>query len=63
VDDHPVSKKSLSQNFGLLDWRPGPVKVGQHCKNTPLCDIPPREPPNPNEIMFFKSKLEDLPNP
>ena len=27
--DHVVSKKSLSQNFGLLDWRPGLVKVGQ----------------------------------
>jgi len=27
--DHLVSKKSLSQNFGPLDWRPGPVKLRQ----------------------------------
>jgi len=31
--DHLVSKKSLSQNFGPLDWRPGPVKVGQKTQN------------------------------
>jgi len=26
--DHLVSKISLSQYFGLLDWRPDPVKFG-----------------------------------
>ena len=26
--DHLVSTKGLNQNFGPLDWRPGPVKVG-----------------------------------
>jgi len=26
--DHVVSTKGLSQNFGSLDWRPGPVKFG-----------------------------------
>jgi len=35
-----MSKKSLSQNFGSLDWRPGPVKVGQKLKNTPFCNSP-----------------------
>jgi len=28
AEDHLVSKKSLI-HFGTLDWRPGPVKVGQ----------------------------------
>jgi len=34
--DHLVSKKSLSQNFGSLVWRPGPVKVGQKNKDTTI---------------------------
>jgi len=38
-----MSKKSLSQNFGSLDWRPGPVKIGQKLKNTPFCNLPPGE--------------------
>ena len=29
AEDHIVSQTSLSQNFGPLDLRPGPVKVGQ----------------------------------
>jgi len=33
--EYEVSKQSLSQNFGSLDWRPGSVKVGQNLKNTP----------------------------
>ena len=32
--DYLVSKKSLSQNFGPLDWCPGHIKVGQKYKNT-----------------------------
>ena len=28
----------------VLDWHPGPVKVGQTFKNTPLCNLPPRDP-------------------
>jgi len=46
--DLVVSKKSFSQNFGSLDWRPGPVKVGQKFKNTPTLGAPPRGTPNPN---------------
>ena len=42
--DHLVSKKSLSQNFGQFDWRPGLVKVGQKNKNTPTLRASPGEP-------------------
>ena len=42
--DHLLSKKSLSQNFGPLDQRPGPVKVGQKPKTPPLCEPLPGEP-------------------
>jgi len=42
--DHLVSRKSLHQNIGPLDWRPGPVKVGQKTQNTPLCELLPGEP-------------------
>ena len=43
--DHLVSKKSLSQNFGPLDWRPGPVKVGQKKnKKPPPCKPLPGKP-------------------
>jgi len=52
--DHLVSKKSLNQNFGLLDWRPGPVKVGQKNKNTPTLRASPRRTPHPNQKFFFK---------
>jgi len=34
----------LSQNFGPLDWRPGPVKVSQKTQNTPLSEPVPGEP-------------------
>jgi len=40
ANDYLASKKSLNQNFGSLDWRSGPVKVGQTCDN-------------PNKIIFF----------
>jgi len=33
-DDHLVSKQILSHKIDSLDWRPGPVKVGQTLKNT-----------------------------
>jgi len=42
--DHLISRQSLSQNFGPLDWRPGPVKVGQKPKTPPLCEPLPGEP-------------------
>jgi len=47
------SKKSFNQNFGPLDWRPGPIKVGQKNKNTPTLRAPPRQTPYPNQKIFF----------
>ena len=51
--DHPVSIKSLSQNFGPFDWRPEPVKVGQKNKNTPTLRASPRRTLHPNQKNFF----------
>jgi len=51
--DHLVSKKSLNQNFGPLDWRPGPVIVGQKTQNTPTLRASPRRTPHPNQKIFF----------
>jgi len=52
--DHLVSKQSLSQNFGQLDWRPGPVKVGQKkTKTPPLCEPLPGEPLTQIKKIFF----------
>jgi len=48
-----VSTKSLSKNFGSLDWRPGPVKVGQKFKNTPTLGAPLRRTSNPNQKKKF----------
>jgi len=62
AEDHLVSKKKFEPKNGSLDWRPGPVKVGQK-KAPPICDVPPGEPQTQIKIFFFKSKLEDLPNP
>jgi len=42
--DHLVFKKRLSQNFGPLDWRPEPIKVGQKTETPPLCEPRPGEP-------------------
>jgi len=42
--DHLVSKKSLSQDFGPLDWRPGPWKLVKKTKTPPLCEPLPGEP-------------------
>jgi len=49
--DHLVCKKSLSQNFGALDWRPGLVKVGQ--KTPSLCEPLPGEPLTQIKNSFF----------
>jgi len=51
--NHLVSNKSLSQNFGPLDWLPEPVKVGQKIKNTPTLRASPRRTPHPNQNIFF----------
>jgi len=51
MGDHLVSKKSLSQNFGPLHWRPGPIKVAQKTKNIPICEPLPGEPLT--QIKFF----------
>ena len=61
--DHLVSKQSLSQNFRRLDWRSGPVKVGQKNKNTPNLRASPRRTPHPNKKFFFLLNQEDLPHP
>ena len=53
VGDYLVSEKSFSQNFGPLDWRPGPVKVGQKTKTPPLCVPVPGEPLTQIKIFFF----------
>ena len=51
--DHLVSKKCLRENFGLLDWRPGPVKIGQKTKNTPTLRDSPRRTPHSNQKKFL----------
>jgi len=51
--DHLVSNKSLRQNFGPLDWRPGPDKVGQKIKNIPTLRSSLRRTPHPNQKIFF----------
>jgi len=55
---HLVSKKSLSQNFGPLDWRPGPIKVGQKNKNTTTLQAPPRRNPYRNQKKFFFNRTK-----
>jgi len=52
TDDHLVSKK-IEQKNGSLDWRPGPVKVGQKFNNTSILWPPPKRTPNPNKKVFF----------
>jgi len=42
--DYLLSKQSFIQNFGPLDWRPEPVKIGQKNENTPICEPVPGEP-------------------
>jgi len=42
--DRLVFTKRLSQNFGPLDWRPGPVKGGQKNEKPQLCEPLPSEP-------------------
>jgi len=51
--DHVVSKKSLNQNFGLLDWRPGLVKVGQKTQNAPHFAALSQANPSPKSKIFF----------
>jgi len=49
---------SFSQNFGPLDWRPGPVKVAQKNKNTPTLRASPRQTPHPNHKIFLNRNQE-----
>jgi len=51
--DHAISKNSLRQNFGLWDWRPGRVKIGQKTENTPNLRAHPRRTPHPNRKNIF----------
>jgi len=67
--DHLVFKKRLSQNFDPLNWRPGPVKVGQKNKNTPTLQASPRGTPHLNQRNVFlieprslAASVEDLNN-
>jgi len=61
--DHLGFKKRLSQNYGPLDWRPGPVKVDQKNRNTPTLRASPRRTLHPNQKFFFYKNQEDLPHP
>jgi len=57
VGDHLVSKKSLNQNIGPLDWHPRPVKVGQKTQNTLTLRVSPRCPhPNQKKKFFNRTK-------
>ena len=51
--DHLGFKKRLSQNFGSLDRRLRPVKVGQKTKNTPTLRASLRRTPHLNQIFFL----------
>jgi len=50
--DHLVFKKRLIQNFGPLDWRLGPVKVGQKKRNNSTLRLP-GEPLTQIKKFFF----------
>jgi len=52
--DHVVFKKRLSQNFGLLDWRPEPVKLVKKNETPQICEPLPGEPVTQIKIFFFK---------
>jgi len=43
----------LSQNFGPLDWRPGPVKVGQKKPKHPHFASLSQAKPSPKSNKFF----------
>jgi len=43
----------LGQNVGLLDWRPGPGKVGHKNAKTPPLMMCPPENPKPKTKKFF----------
>jgi len=60
--DHLVFKNSLSQIFGLWDWRPGPVKIGQKTESAPTLRVSPRRTPHPNQKIFFKYNQEVFPH-
>jgi len=51
-----------------LDWRPGPIKVGQKTQNTPLCEPFPGEPLTQMKNFFlmeprsFAASVEGLNN-
>jgi len=51
--DHLVSKKSLSQNLGPLDWRAGTVKVGQKNQKHPRFASFSQANPSPKSKKFF----------
>jgi len=55
--DHLVFETSLSQNFGLLDWRPGLVKVGQKIQNPQFASLSQASPqPKSKKFSFIRTK-------
>jgi len=61
LDDSLISKTTLSQKSGSLDWRPGSGKIGQKTQNTPTCDVTPIEPKT--KKIVFQPQPEDFLNP
>jgi len=59
LDDGLVSKTSMSEKIGLLDWHLRQGKVGQ----PPHTCGAPQENPKPKTEIFFQSKLDVLQNP
>jgi len=62
LDNHLVSKKNLRQKMAHWIGSQGQAKLVKNSKTCPLCDVTKRKPQTQIKY-FFKSKLEDLPNP
>jgi len=50
--DHLVSRKGLNQNFGPLDWRPGPVKLVKKTKTPHFASLSQANPSRKSKIFF-----------
>jgi len=59
--DTLVFKKSLSQNFGPCDWRPGPLKIGQKTESAPTLRASHKRTPYPNQKIVFLIEPRSLP--
>jgi len=58
-DDSLVSKNTLSKKIGLLDWRPGPGKVGQKMQQYPTYGVPPQRTQNWKKISVATRSLTE----